>query len=132
MIGLDTNVIVRYLTQDDDAQSAAASKLISNLNQDQPGYICSVVLAEICWVLSKSYKENRDDISDAVEGLLRSNDLVVENSEASYRALAVYRDSTSIDFADALIAETASLAGAEEIVTFDQKAAKQSMMRLLK
>ena len=131
MIGLDTNVLVRYLVQDDPAQSAIASKVIDGLSQDDPGFISSVVLAETSWVLAISYKLGREDIADAIEALLRSHDLVFENAEAKYRALSVYRDGRAVDFADTLIAETAKLSGARETVTFDRKAARESGMRLL-
>ncbi|MCY3594644.1 MAG: type II toxin-antitoxin system VapC family toxin [Bacteroidetes bacterium] len=131
MIGLDTNVLVRYLVEDDDAQSAVASTLIDGLTQSDPGFISSVVLAEISWVLSTSYKLGREEIASVIEELILSRDLVFENIEACYLALYVYRSSTSVDFADALIAQTAKLAGARETVTFDRKAARESGMRLL-
>lgn len=132
MIGLDTNVVIRFLVQDDPVQSPVATRLISRLTKDQPGFITAVVLAEISWVLARAYKARREDIARAIEGLLRSAELIVENAEAAYRALGVYMASPSADFADVLIAETASLAGARETVTFDRNAAKEASMRLLK
>ena len=132
MIGLDTNVVVRYLAQDDEIQSAAATRFISRLSKDKPGFISSVALAEISWVLVRAYKTPREDLARILEGLLRSAELVVENAQAAYRALGVYSSSTSVEFADALIAETALLAGADETVTFDKVAAAQAGMKLLK
>jgi predicted nucleic-acid-binding protein len=132
VIGLDTNVVVRFLAQDDQIQSPIANRLISRLSREQPGFISSVVLAEITWVLSRAYKASREDITLAVEGLLRSAELIVENADAAYRALGIYQSSTSADFADALIVEAASLAGAVETVTFDPKAAASMAMRLLR
>lgn len=132
MIGLDTNVVVRYLAQDDEIQSAAATRFISRLSKDKPGFISSVVLAEISWVLVRAYKTPREDLARILEGLLRSAELVVENAQAAYRALGVYSGSISVEFADALIAETALLAGADETVTFDKVAAAQAGMKLLK
>lgn len=131
MIGLDTNVVVRFIAQDDEIQSPAATRFISRLSREQPGFISAVVLAELTWVLSRAYKASREDIAKAVEGLLRSAELIVENAPAAYRALAVYQASTSVEFADALIAETAALAGARETVSFDRKAAAETRMRLL-
>ncbi len=101
-------------------------------SREQPGFVNSLVLAEIPWVLSRAYKSSREDIAHAVEGLFRSADLVVENSSAAYRALGIFQSSKSAEFADALIAETASLAGPVETVTFDQKAASSLGMRLLR
>jgi predicted nucleic-acid-binding protein len=131
VIGLDTNVVIRFLAQDDDLQSPLATRFFSRLSRERPGFVSSVVLAEISWVLARSYKASRNDIAKAVEGLLRSAELVVENADAAYRALAVYRASQSAEFADALIAQTADLAGADETVTFDQNAAASLGMRLL-
>ena len=132
MIALDTNVVVRFLAQDDDAQSPIATQLISRLSRAQPGFISAIVLAEISWVLARAYKVSRQDIAQTVEGLLRSAELVVENAEAAYRALALYRASNAGEFADALIAQTAALAGASETVTFDRRAASAFGMRLLR
>jgi len=131
LIGLDTSVVVRFLAQDDETQSPIATDIMASLTRERPGFIGSVVLAEITWVLSRAYKASREEIAAAVEGLLRSAELIVENSEAAYRALAAYRASNTAEFADALIAETALLAGATEIVTFDRSAAASLVMRLL-
>jgi predicted nucleic-acid-binding protein len=132
VIGLDTNVVIRFLTQDDDIQSPIATRFVSRLSRERPGFISAVALAEITWVLSRAYKGSREDIANAVEGLLRSAELVIENAEAAWRALGTYQASTSAEFADALIAETASLAGASETVSFDRKAAAGCGMRLLR
>ena len=132
MIGVDTNVVVRFLAQDDETQSPIATRFMSRLSRKRPGFISSVVLAEITWVLSRAYKASRADIAAAVEGLLRSAELVVENAPAAHRALAHYRNAASAEFADALIAETAALAGASETVTFDARAAAELGMRLLR
>ncbi len=132
MIGLDTNVVVRFLAQDDQVQSPIATRLISRLTRERPGFISAVVLAEISWVLSRAYQAPREDIAKAVEGLLRSAELIVENAGAAYRALGVYQASRSAEFADALIAQTAALAGASETVSFDQNAAAELGMRLLR
>jgi predicted nucleic-acid-binding protein len=132
MTGLDTNVVIRFLVQDDDVQSPIATRAFSRLTKDRPGFISAVVLAEISWVLARAYKAPREDIARVLEGLLRSAELIVENAEAAYRALGVYMASSTADFADALIAETASLAGAGETLTFDRNAAKEAGMRLLR
>ncbi len=132
MIGLDTNVVVRFLAQDDELQSPIATRFIARLSRGRPGFISAVVLAEITWVLSRAYKASREDIAKTVEGLLRSAELVVENADAAYRALSLYRVSKSAEFADALIAQTAALAGASETVSFDQNAAAELGMRLLR
>jgi predicted nucleic-acid-binding protein len=131
MIGIDTNVIVRFLAQDDDVQSPIATRFISSLSRERPGYISAVVLAEMTWVLSRAYKASHTDIVKAIEGLLRSTEIVVENTEAAWRALATYRVANSARFADALIAEIAFGAGARQSVTLDRKAVAEVGMRLL-
>ncbi len=132
MIGIDTNVLVRFLAQDDDTQSPVATRFMARLTRERPGFVSAVVLAEITWVLSRAYKTPRANIAEAIEGLLRSAELVVENADAAYRALGIYQTSKSAEFADALIAQTAILAGAAETVTFDQDAASDLGMRLLR
>jgi predicted nucleic-acid-binding protein len=131
MIGLDTNLVVRFLVQDDVAQAALASEVFASLTSDRPGFIGLVVLAEVSWVLARAYKAGREDIAAAIEGLLRSEEIIIENTEAAYRALAVFRKARTVAFADALIAETARLAGADETLTFDRRAASETAMRLV-
>lgn len=131
MIGLDTNVIVRFLAQDDEVQSPFASRLFSRLSRDNPGFVSLVVLAEVSWVLARAYKSSKAELSTAIEGLLRSAELKVENAEAAWRALGVYQASKSAEFADALIAEIAAIEGVTRIFTFDRRAATDAGMLLL-
>ncbi|WP_449043493.1 PIN domain-containing protein [Paracoccus versutus] len=130
MIGIDTNVLVRYLAQDDAVQSPLATEIVERFTPEAPGYISQVVLVETIWVLTRAYRMTREAIADAVEVLLRSRELIVERSEAGYLALATYR-ATKADFADALIAHGGRLEGCIETVTFDRGAASHAGMRLL-
>lgn len=130
MIGVDTNVLVRYLAQDDETQSSVASKIIDGFTSDAPGFISQVALVETVWVLTRSYKMTRDAVADTIEALLRARELVVEGAEADYLALATYR-ATKADFSDALIAHGGRLAGCQETVTFDKGAASAAGMRLI-
>jgi predicted nucleic-acid-binding protein len=130
VIGIDTNVLVRYLAQDDAAQSPIASRMIDALTADTPGFIPVVVLVETVWVLSGAYRMPRARIAEIVETLLRARELVVEAAETAYLALATYQKTTA-DFSDALIAHAARLAGCGETVTFDKAAAATPGMRLL-
>jgi predicted nucleic-acid-binding protein len=132
VIGLDTTVVVRYLAQDDRVQSAIAARFMSTLTKDRPGFISAVVLAEISWVMSRSYRLGRSENANIIRTLLETAELIIENAEAAYRALGVYVGSASVEFADVLIAETASRAGADKTVTFDKAAAAEAGMRLLK
>lgn len=130
MIGIDTNVLVRYLAQDDEAQSAAASQIIDGLSTELPGYISQVVLVETVWVLVRSYKMPRATLVEVIEMLLRTRELVIESAEVGYLALATFRSSNA-DFSDALIAHGGRLAGCRETVTFDRRAALATGMQLL-
>jgi predicted nucleic-acid-binding protein len=122
VIGLDTNVVVRYLAQDDARQAAAATRLIEgSLSAELRGFISIVTLAEIVWVMSSIYRVARAAIADIVEGLLTAPQLTVERSDVIWRALRVYRDSKA-DFSDGLIVELGREAGCSKTVTFDRQA----------
>jgi predicted nucleic-acid-binding protein len=127
VIGLDTNVLVRYITQDDPAQAARATRLIeSELSDTNPGFVGVVVLAETAWVLQRLYRVTRAEFHDAVGDLLAIRQLVVENRAAVARAHAMSAVA-NIEFADALVAECARAAGCRKVVSFDRGAARAGM-----
>lgn len=131
MIGLDTNVVVRYLTQDDPKQSPIATRLMEKtLSSDEPGFISLVVLAEIVWVLVSLYSVDRAGVADVVGGLLTTEQLRVESAELVWRAKRQY-EASKADFSDALIAECAFAAGCKRAITFDRTAAATSGFELL-
>ena len=127
MVGLDTNVLVRYIMQDDPAQSARASAVIESLSLDQPGFISLVAVVELVWVLGGSYKLQRVQIAAALDTLLRSKELVLDRAEVVAQALRGYR-AGSADFADELIARIATAAGCSHTLSFDAKAVKSAGM----
>lgn len=131
MIGLDTNVLVRYFAQDDSVQAKKATELIESLTADSPGYVTLIALVEVVWVLGRAYGANRDEITQVIETLLRTKELVVEDAETIWKALRVYAGS-SADFATCLIERTCHDAQCEYSVTFDARAAKAAGMRLIK
>lgn len=132
MIGLDTNVVVRYLVQDDRSQSAAATRLMERvLSAERPGLITAVTLCEIVRVLAECYDADRGRIASVIEGLLASRQLVVEEADIVWNALGDWRTS-SADFSDALIGRQVIARGGEKIVTFDRAAAKLPGFELLK
>jgi predicted nucleic-acid-binding protein len=132
LIGLDANVVVRYLVQDDPAQSAAATRLMERvLSTELPGVITGITLCEIVWVLTECYDADRDRIGSVIEALLASRQLVVEESEIVWNALHDWRTS-SADFSDALIGRKVIARGGEKTVTFDRAAAKLPGFELLK
>ena len=123
MIGLDTNVLIRHLTQDEPQHAERASALIETAcSIDEPGYINRVVICEVVWVLERAYRYERSLIATCLETILRTADLRIENEKAAWAALARYRD--GYDFADALVGETNILAGVDKTYTFDKRASE--------
>jgi predicted nucleic-acid-binding protein len=130
MIGLDSNVLVRYLAQDDAVQSARATRLIEHeLSERVPGYIGLVVLVEVCWVLQRLYGVTADELHDTVRDLLEARQLVVEQRAVVNAALARWGGDVG-DFADALISACARAGGCARVVTFDKAAVKVGMALL--
>lgn len=131
MTGLDTNVLVRYIMQDDAKQSAKANQLIDSLTGEAPGFVPLVAVVELVWVLSSCYGLTRAQLAQALGALLRAKQLVVDQTEQVARALRVFSDGTA-DFADCLIERTASQAGCDRTMTFDVTAAKTAGMTLVR
>jgi len=130
MIALDTNVLVRYLAQDDPEQSALATSLIEEqLSAQNPGYVSSVVLAELHGVLTRCYSVERTRFTDIARGLLSAQALHFDNVQAAWNALQAFED--GFDFVDALLTELGEDAGCAATVTFDRKFARHPKVRLL-
>jgi predicted nucleic-acid-binding protein len=131
MIGLDTNVLVRYLTQDDPAQSARANAFVEQqLSPAEPGIIGHIVLCEVSWVLSRAYGYNREQVADAIAALLTCREFMVESPDLGILALQDYRHGTA-DFSDYLLGRAHQRPGARHTVTFDRKAAQAAQFTLL-
>jgi predicted nucleic-acid-binding protein len=131
MIGLDTNIVVRYLTHEDAAQAAAAVRVMDSLSQNSPGFLSLIVIAELVWVLEVSYRFKKSEIEHVLETLLRSKELVIEQAEVVAQALRKFSDSRA-DFVDCLIERCGHAAGCQHTVTFDQNAASAAGMKLLR
>lgn len=120
MIGLDTNVLLRYLTQDDPAQTAVAAERIDQLDiGENRGFINSVVLCETLWVLTRGYRYSRADIDQVVDQLLLTQEFEIEHRTQVWAALQDFRDGAA-DFADCLIGRINSAAGCTKTISFDQ------------
>jgi predicted nucleic-acid-binding protein len=130
LIALDTNVLVRFLVQDDVEQAKIAGILIDQLTDAAPGFISREVLVELVWVLERAYGYERADIAAAFDGLLSATELLIEDADDIGPALELYRND-GFGFADLMIAAAARRAGAVELVTFDRKAARLPGVRLL-
>lgn len=124
MIGLDTNLLVRYIVQDDAEQADAATRVIEGqCTERSPGYVNILVLAELVWVLSRAYGYADSDISRVITQLLRTIEFNIEDREAVWSALREF-EAGSADFADHLIAQRNRAAGCTSTYTFDRGAAR--------
>jgi len=130
MIGLDTNVLVRYLMQDDAKQAAKATRLMESLTVEAPGFVSIVSVVELGWVLTSAYRLTRGQLEQALEALLRTKELRVDRADVVLQALRVFR-ATKADLADCLIERLAAGAGCEQTMTFDVGAAKGAGMVLV-
>lgn len=130
MIGLDTNVLVRYVTQDDPLQSAKASELIESLSTLSPGFVSLVSVVELVWVLQSCYQSAKSDVVTVLETLLRTRELTIEHAELIWQSLRRF-SANNVDFADCLIERCGHAAGCEYTATFDLNAAKAAGMKRL-
>lgn len=131
MIGLDTNVLVRYLAQDDRIQSPLATRFLEgSLSREEPGFVSTVVLAEVVWVLESNYQLGREQIANLLDALLRAQQLKFQDPDSANQALRDFRASKA-DYVDCLIQRLGTGAGCSHTVTFDRAASRINGMRLL-
>lgn len=124
MIGLDTNVLVRYLTQDDPDQAKAANQLIeSQCTAEDPGLVSQVVLCELVWVLRSAYACGQDTITRILERILTAAELKVTDEEVAWRALRAYQQGGA-EFPDYSILFSNREAGCTLTYSFDRKLAR--------
>jgi predicted nucleic-acid-binding protein len=131
MIGLDTNLLVRYVTQDDAVQSPLVTRLFESLTPEEPGFISLVALIEMVWVLRSFYDASRSQIEQVVEMLLRARGVIVEQRALVWMALHAYSRGNA-DFGDYLIECSGREAGCEYTLTFDRDAANTAGMKPLR
>lgn len=130
MIGLDTNVLVRYATQDDPRQAAMAERVMSSLTTDRPGFVSQIALVESVWVLRRLFAADNASISTFVNHLLDAREVVVEHSDRVWTALSSTQGGP--EFTDALLALSGAASGCDYTVTFDRRAAKVDGMQLVR
>jgi len=124
MIGLDTNIIVRYLTQDDPLQSSKATEIIERrLTEETLGFVSIVAMVETVWVLDRAYGLPAHKIAAAVERMLQTDVLVIENEQEIFTAMIALKEGQG-SFADSVIAALGLRAGCSCTLTFDRKAAR--------
>ncbi|WP_322027941.1 type II toxin-antitoxin system VapC family toxin [Burkholderia sp. BCC1977] len=132
MIGLDTNVLVRYFAQDDEVQSKKATLLMESLSAERPGYVSQVALVEVVWVLGRCYGVEREQMKDIIDSMIATKELIIESADTVRKALRVFAASAKADFADCLIERSGHVAECEYTATFDVTASKVAGMQLIK
>jgi predicted nucleic-acid-binding protein len=130
MIGLDANILVRYLAQDNPVQSPLATDIVeSRLTEANPGFISIVALAETVWVLDRAYGLADAEIAAALERILQADTLVVESEQEVFAATIALKEGRG-SFADALIGALGARAGCAHTLTLDKKASRLSGFKL--
>jgi predicted nucleic-acid-binding protein len=130
LIGLDTNILIRFFAKDDPEQSRKAKKLIDSLTRQEPGWVALTTVVELVWVITRQTRGGRTAVTTFLVQLLTREDIVVEHSSVVERAFQRYRNGRA-DFADCLIAASAQAAGCRKTVTFNRKAARDAGMEQL-
>lgn len=131
MMALDTNLLVRLLTNDEPRQAARVQTwLETQASSEQPAYVDHVVLCELAWVLERSYGYPRNDVREALAALLEQPVLHVESPDMVQRALLLYGKGPA-DFSDYLLALRARAAGFGPVLTLDRRAARGETHRML-
>jgi predicted nucleic-acid-binding protein len=119
MKGLDTNVLVRYLTRDDPGQERAASRFLDSARtRGEPIFVNVIVLCELVWVLGRTYEYSRAEVAAVIGQLLATEQIVVEDADLAWLALSDY-EASKADFADCLIGRRNLRLGCDETVTLD-------------
>jgi predicted nucleic-acid-binding protein len=131
VIGLDTNILVRYLAQDDPVRSAKATELIERqMTEENPGFLSVVAMVETAWVLDRAYELAADQIAAAIERTLQADVLVVENEQEVFTSMIALKEGHD-SFADALIGMLGTRAGCTRTLTFDEKASRLAGFELV-
>ncbi len=129
MIGIDTNVLVRYVVRDDAAQAERAKVVFDELSSEHPGFLSVIVLVETYWVLTRSYDFSQHQTIGVLARLADVAELVVQDAALVHKALQ--QAAAGADFADSLISQAGLAAGCTATITFDRRAAGTGGMHLL-
>jgi predicted nucleic-acid-binding protein len=131
LIGIDTNVLARYIVQDDKKQSVIATEFIeNNLKESNPGFINVIVLCELDWILMRAYGYDRSIRKNVFEKILVTREFIIEKSEIVRAAVNLFA-SSNLDLADCLIGFINRENACQTSVTFDKKAARQAIFTYL-
>lgn len=130
MIGLDTNIIVRFLTHDDPLQTPIAIDIVTNrLSEDEPGFVSVVVLAEVAWVLNRVYRFNMRKVGEALRAFAQISFIRLQSEGEAIAAIDA-AEQDGADLADALIAALGQAEGCDITLTFDTAASRLPGFRM--
>ena len=129
MTGLDTNILVRFIAQDDPINSPRAGVIMSSLSVEEPGWVALTALAEFTWVMTRRFRVDRAGIYTILSQLLSRQEIVFEQADLVHKAVNLFRRGNA-EFTDYLVACSAHAAGCKQTLTFDRKAAKSAGMTL--
>jgi predicted nucleic-acid-binding protein len=130
MIGLDTNIVLRYLLQDDPVQTPKVTRLIERLSPENCGFISIPTVLEIVWVLRSLFKYTSTQIAAQIEQLLAVDTFEVQNEQQVFEAAFALKRGLG-EFEDALIAALSAWAGCSETDTFDRRTSRLTHFRVL-
>lgn len=131
MIGLDTNILIRHIMQDDPLQSPKATRIIERqLTKEDSGYISLATMLETAWVLENIYGLSRQELAQAIETILQVTAFVVQNEKEVHASMLALRAGQG-SFDDALIGSLGLWAGCASTLTFDRKASRLQGFELI-
>ena len=126
MIALDTNVLVRFIVEDDDEQTERATRLIQDaVTKNEPLFVSEVVLCEVVWVLARVYKLSKEELVQTLRALLQAREVDIREKDRVRPAVDAFAGGKG-DFADYMIREVATAAGCDRIATFDKALLKEA------
>ena len=132
MIGLDTNVLIRHIMQDDPLQSPKATRIIERqLSKEDPGFISLATILETAWVLESSFRLSPHELAAAIERMLQIETLTIQNEHEVSAAVKVLKINQGA-FDDALIGALGSWANCTHTLTFDKKASRLPGFELIR
>ena len=130
MIALDTNILVRYITQDDELQAKASEELLAKYDGENLSiFINNIVLCELVWVLERGYKYSKEQIASTMRIIFSTTEFAFEHHNILWLALEDYENNKA-DFADCLIAQINNHHGFSKTYTFDKSATMNNLFSL--
>jgi len=130
MIGLDTNILIRYVAQDDVKNGPLAEAVMNSLTVDEPGWIPLVAVAEFAWVMDRHYRVDRSAVFSILNQFFARPEIVLECADVVQKAAYQFLHGKA-EFSDYLVACSAQAAGCRSTLTFDGKASKSAGMTLV-